>query len=315
MENHPLPVKNWKTLKSFIKYLGEEDQRIALGNSLFHDDLTSFLHNIKLVGDNNLLSPSGKQIFEAMFIRLDFNQEKEILRNALLSYQPTLSLQQYLWGLKNIAIEQAITVLKSTGLWESSTPEELTHFLDMLNYVRIISYDKRGKKFKIFISPDTERTPTSVFIDPMLPFSNIRWIKKILSECRGYIYWTDKHFKKEALDWIWAIADSNNIIDIKILSLDLGDDNLNKEAKDLYKRLKKELLNKGIQLTWSTIDSKSVRDSHDRWIVANYGVAWNVPSVGAINSGQRSELNRSENHKKILEAFKQYWKLSQEIQI
>jgi len=96
---------------------------------------------------------------------------------------------------------------------------------------------------------------------------------------------------------------------------DLGEDNLNKDVRNLYKRLKQELSLKGVQLIWSIIDSKSIKDSHDRWIIGGKDTVWNVPNVNAISSGQRSELNRSENYKQILEAFNQYWGLSTEVQI
>ncbi len=306
-----LPTRNWKVIKSYVRQIGEGD---TLDGVRIVVDI-EFLVNIGLLDERRQLTPIGRHLFEASFIRRSRDEEKNIFQDALLKYQPTLAIQQYLWGIKIATIEQVITVLKSTQLWGTSTRESLTHFLDLLNYVEIISYNKKAKGITVVISPDTEKTPISVFIDPDRPFSNLMWIKKILSECENYIYWFDKHFQKQALDWIWAIADSGKIKEIKILSLDLGEDNLNKDVRNLYKRLKQELSLKGVQLIWSIIDSKSIKDSHDRWIIGGKDTVWNVPNVNAISSGQRSELNRSENYKQILEAFNQYWGLSTEVQI
>lgn len=118
---------------------------------------------------------------------------------------------------------------------------------------------------------------------------------------------------KEAFDWIYTIADANSIKEIKILSLNLGDSNLNKQAKDNYRRLKNELLQKGIQLKWAVIEKRLINDSHDRWIIGGNSTAWNIPNVNAISAGQRSELNRSDNYYQITKAFNDYWNLSKEV--
>jgi len=98
-----------------------------------------------------------------------------------------------------------------------------------------------------------------------------------------------------------------------ILSLDLGESNLGPETKKYYKRFKQEMKNKEITAIWSTIDSKSVRDSHDRWIMDENGYLRNVPNVNAISSGQRSEISVSENYDKLRPIFEEYWRKSKEI--
>jgi hypothetical protein len=160
---------------------------------------------------------------------------------------------------------------------------------------------------KILISPDAPHVPKNVFIDPSRPFSNILWIKRVLAECDGSILWFDKHFQKEAFEWLWAIADANKIKKIHVLSLDLGEANLNTEAKKSYQRFKREMLNKGIEVLWRVIDSKLLRDTHDRWIMDNKKYLRNVPNVNAISSGQRSEMSKSENYSDVYPAFNNYW--------
>jgi hypothetical protein len=306
-----LPTHPWSTIKPYIKSIGEGE---AIGRYDLGDEY-EFLCDLGIIDSirTGELTDMGNSYFEEAFIRSNSIGEEKILQRLLINYPPTQAIQQYLWGVKNITTDQVLTVLKATGLWIFEEKRLLTHLLDLLNLGRIIKYDRRNKKIEILISPDTQGVPSSVFIDPTKPYGNIYWIKRLLAECKGFIYWIDKHFMKEAFDWIYAVADANHIKEIKILSLNLGDHNLNSQAKDSYKRLKKELSQKGIQLIWSTIDSKLIKDLHDRWILDEKGAAWNLPNVNAISAGQRSEINRSENYDEIIKAFKQYWNLSKEV--
>ncbi|MFN7160768.1 MAG: hypothetical protein ACK4NC_04125 [Candidatus Gracilibacteria bacterium] len=207
-----------------------------------------------------------------------------------------------------------MTVIKMTGFWKDSTKKVPTHFLDFLNYAGVISYQKKLKQIKILVSPDLPQIPKNIYIDPARPFSNIIWIKRVLSECSDFIYWMDKHFHKVALDWLWSTADSNRIRKIRILSLSsTGNNNVNKDTKKTYLHFKQEMKNKGIEVIWSVIDSTEMRDSHDRWIIGGNNYLLNLPNVNAIASGQRSEINHSDNYKDSLRAFETYWTKSQEL--
>lgn len=299
-----LPQSNWKKFLVHIKTAGEEGcvNDVSLGDDYqFWEDVGVF--SPSATGE---LTEAGRAIFESLYIRCD-SEEINILYPLLLAFPPTVALQQYLWGVPKITVEQALTVLKTTGFWvyESSSP--LTHFLDILNYAGIVNYHKKSREVKILVSPDTPRVPKNVFIDPLRPFSNIVWIKRVLGECEGSIYWLDKHFQKEALEWLWAIADANKIKEIRILSLDLGDANLSTDAKKMYERFRKEMANKRIAVKWATIDSREIRDAHDRWIIGGNEYLRNVPNVNAISSGQRSEMNYSENYDEAAVAFASYW--------
>lgn len=298
-----LPQSNWKKLQGHIKVAGE----VGAVDSIFDDDY-QFLEDIGIFSPaaRGELTELGEAIFDALYIRCD-GEDKKLLCQLLLSFPPTLAIQQYLWGVAKVATEQVLTVLKKTGFWSYVSNEPLTHFLDILNYTEIINYHKKSREVKILISPDTPYVPKNVFIDPSRPFSNIIWVKRVLGECEGSIHWLDKHFQKEALEWLWAIADANRISEIRILSLDMGDVNLGADARSAYKRFKKEMDNKGINVTWATIDSRDIRDAHDRWIIGENGYLRNIPNVNAICSGQRSEMNYSENHDEASTAFESYW--------
>ncbi len=306
-----LPQNNWKKILVYIKTAGEDGcidhSQVKDDNYQFWEDIGVFNHSA-----SGELTEAGRAVFEALYIRCD-GEEVNILRQLLLSYPPTIAVQQYLWGVTNVTVEQVLTVLKTTNFWFYDSREPLTHFLDLLNYVSIVNYKKKIRKVKILISPDTLYVPKNVFIDPTRPFSNIVWVKRILGECEQSICWLDKHFQKEALEWLWAISDANKINEIRILSLDLGDANLSSGAKKEYRRFKKEMSNKGINVKWATIESHDIKDAHDRWIIGANEYLRNVPNVNAISSGQRSEMNYSENYDKASSAFTGYWRKATEI--
>lgn len=305
-----LPQINWKKALPYIKAAGENGaiSYLDLGDDYyFWEELGVFSNSA--TGE---LSDDGRAIFESLFIRCD-KKEKELFKQMLLSFPPVIAIQQYLWGVSDITVEQVLTVLKTTGFWFYDSREPLTHLLDFMNYAEIINYNKKTRVVRVLVSPDTSRAPRNVFIDPARPFSNIMWIKKVLSECVGGIYWLDKHFQKEALEWLWAIADASKIKQIRIISLDLGEGNLNAVARKDIVRFKQEMANKKIDASWATIDSKLVRDAHDRWIIDDVDYARNVPNVNAISSGQRSEMNLTENYEEVKKAFDEYWNKSVEV--
>lgn len=302
-----LPTHKWSQIRPFIKVIGEGEfiNRSDLG------DEYDFLCDLGIISSINTgeLTNTGRVLFEAAFIRRDLTEEEKILKSLLIDFPPTQAIQQYLWGIVDITPDQVLTVLKTTGFWIFEDKRLLTNFLDMLNLVKIIKYDRKNRKVVVLISPDIVKVPRSVYIDPTRPYGNVYWVKRLLAECEGFIYWLDKHFMKEAFDWIYAIADANKINEIKILSLDLGEGNLNKQAKKDYKRLKEELAQKKIFVEWKTVDSDKVKDVHDRWIIGDNSYIRNVPDVNTILSGKRSEMVTSDNHDEVLSSFIKYWNL------
>lgn len=307
-----LPQRQWKDYERFIKSLGEQE------DPGWNGDDKEFLQDIGILTDDFgplgvELTDVGDQYFGEKFIRGSDVEARGLLKLCLLEYPPVEAIVQLLWGVKNASTQNVLTVLKARGFWMYETTSLLTHFLNLLNEVGIVKYDKKNKRVVVLESPSAETPPRNIFIDPSKPYSNIHWVKKIIGECEGFIYWLDKNFQKEALEWIWEIADANKVKEIKILSLGTGE-NLNRRAKDEYRRLKKELSLKGIDLVWYVIDSKEIRNNHDRWIIGRDYLR-NVPNVNAILSGQRSELNRSENCEEAYGFFREYLQKASPVEI
>ncbi len=302
------PQVSWKNMLEYIKISWE------WGSPDCSWDDRKFLENLWVFDliCTSELTDIGKKLFEEVYI-YSRGWDIEILQSLFLNFPLTDVLQQYFWGVSKVSIEQIISVLKMTGYWYYDWNTPLIHFLNILNKVGIIKYQKSKREITFLLSPNTDSVPKNVFIDPSRPYSNTLWLKRILWECETSIYWLDKHFQSQWLEWLWSTADSNKIKKIYILSLDLWDWNLSKSTRKEYRRFKKELDNKGIEATWSTIDSKEIRDTHDRWIIWGNGYLRNVPNINAISSGQRSEMSISENYDEALKAFNNYWKKAIEV--
>lgn len=302
-KNNWLPNRTWAYYENIIKLSGENDNISSLDSS--------FLDSLGLVNDGTL-SETGKRYFNFKFIELDEYHSRDILREVLVKYQPVEAIIQLLRNVAEIKKENILTVLKNRGFWADNTISHLVNFISLLNFSKIIVYSKKYGHIKIIYNfLDEGKTPTDIFIDPTTPYSNRILFKRILSGCKKYIYWLDKHFQKEGLEIIWESINSQSVKEIKIISIDLNP-SLLKSSKKEYLRLKSEFNKKGINLFWFILDSKLIRDNHDRWILSE-AKAWNVPPLNAIISGQMSEIHESDNNTEVLSAFSKYLSNSNEI--
>ena len=307
-----IPATNRSRLLTTIQAIGENE---TLPDSKSEE--LSFLVRLgmcRAVTESRFeLSSIGEEFYKQLFLLRDLQSAKKIFRDLLLNQPIVATMQRYFWKLGPVSKPQLVSLLKFSDKSGFIEFRYLTHWLDILNYAGIISYDRKGGAFRVLLEPTDPQIPDSILISPERPYTNVLLVKKVMRECKGFLYWFDKHFQKVGLEWLLEIADPEQVREIKILSLDMGNKNLGKEAKRDYRRLKKELENKGIALAWSVIDSKEVKNIHDRWIIGGNGYLRNVPDANSISSGHRSELIKSENYEEVLTAFNNYWQISQEV--
>jgi len=309
---YTLPMRPWSTLEKIICAIGERKvDRLPEGvkkyDAAYLGPDTTFLQQLGFVRDLPYpkLTDIGERYFELQFIKNEFEEAKLILREQLSGFPPAELIIQLLWGVPGASKSNVHSLLSSHETLYGVNEDTLGTFLTMLHHAGVVSYNRRTGHVQVLLNPTVEATPRNVFIAPETPYSNIIWLRRVLGECRKFIYWLDKHFYKIGLEHIWEVADGTKVQDIRILSLQLQD-NLNQAAKNEYNRLKQELARKGISLEWRIAESQKIKDTHDRWIIGeNY--ARNVPNINAIHSGQRSELNLSNNYNEVLEAFLYYW--------
>jgi hypothetical protein len=229
-----------------------------------------------------------------------------VLLQTVIRYPPAAAVCQLLEGVPGARRDVVETVLRSQGFTDRLTDRSLGSLLALMHRVGVVKYVKSRGLVTVLVHPaQAPEPPPSVFISPQTPYSNKIWLRRILEECEGFIYWLDKHFLPVGFEPLWEASDGSRISEIHVLSLKLPQ-NEGRRALRNYRDLITELAHRQITLEWRTIDSKLVKDTHDRWIIGKSS-ARNVPDVGTIFSGNHSELNCSDQSEALKSIFEAYW--------
>jgi len=266
-----------------------------------------FLHELGfLTVDSGVTATAdGRAYVEARFVRDNEASARDLLARALSTYLPAATIVQLLAGVPRADRSVAETVLRLQGYGEGLTDRGLGALLGVMNGAGLIRYAK-GKGLTVLAQPThNEAPPPTILISPKTPFANRVWLRRVLEECSGFIYWLDKHFLPVGLEALWEACDGNKISQVHIISLPLPE-NSSPKALKTYRLLQQDLAIRSISLEWRFIDSLLIRDDHDRWIIGSK-TARNVPNVNAIFSGQYSELNSSSSHVELKPLFESYW--------
>jgi hypothetical protein len=259
-----------------------------------------------------VLSQAGMDFFQSSFVRDDGPRSLAILQQALIRLPTVATLLQALDGVPTADRSKAEIVLRSQGFGNKLDDRSLGSILMIMDRAELIRYSRRDGRIAVLMHPShAEIPPPSIIIDPVTPFSNRVWLRRVLEECDDFICWLDKHFLPAGLESIWEAADGNRIDTVRVLSLSLNQNNGVKAVRQ-YRNLQRELQHKGIQLEWNTIDTALINDTHDRWIIGASS-ARNVPDVNSILSGRRSELNSSGHPIELKKVFDNYWSKSAEM--
>jgi hypothetical protein len=253
------------------------------------------------------LTPTGQAYFEAEFIEQNADRSREILGSVLLEHCPeAAALAQTLAKHESASREIAEAVIRNQGYGEGLKNRQLGTLLALMHEGRVIDYSKSKGQFKVLAQPLFEEAiPDSVFISPETPWSNNRWINRILAEAKDFVYWFDKHWLPNGLDLLGEAIDGGSVEEVRVLSLEM-DESVGKRARRKYRDLGRELAGRGVSFEWRFADSHSVRGIHDRWIVTGRS-CWNVPNLNAVTSGQRSELVKTDNSEELIAMFDGVW--------
>lgn len=295
-----LPNSSWPNLLNKLL-----DGRTAGVVSSSEDDLL-FLEQSGLIGVDRSLSAAGLELCELLYVRNDKEAAARITHSAVISVPATQALLQAVAGLKDISVDQIRMALVFAGLSEMEVEACLTNFLTILNANSVITYNRKSRSVKLLVSPKRAAPPEHVYVDHQRPYTNDLRIREVLRECRGSIKWIDKYFQKEGFEWIWREATAENISRIEIVST-IDDSGLDPLAVADYRRLKKELGLKGISVDWKVLDRSDSYSFHDRWVIDDNGLCYNLPSINSIKSGQKSELHRSPNFVEVTAIYTEYF--------
>lgn len=301
-----LPRSTWAgLLTALVEKRTDEDY------SLLEDDAI-ILKELGFLDDTCRLSGLGVELCDLIHVRNDVEATSLITHKAVLALPVTQAMLQSLAGLSNITVAQARMSLIFAGVSEREVDKKLTNLLMILNENGVITYNRKGRSLKLLVTSKETPAPSHIYVDRSRPYSNDLRIREILRECHGSILWLDKYFQKEAFEWIFREATAENISCVRIIST-VDEAVADQLAIADYKKLKKELGEKNISLEWVVLRRKETHDLHDRWILDDNDLCYNVPSVGTIRSGQRSELHRSPNHNEVRRIFDRYYDMARPV--
>lgn len=296
-----LPSKGWTAYETMLKAVGECREPAG------PDDLV-FLRSLGLIElEGQKLSPVGQTYFSARFIEEDADRAREIIRSQLLEFCPeSAAIAQTLARRPAVARTVAESVLRNQGYGEGLTDRRLGSLLALMSWSEILDYAKREGRIRVLVAPLAENDlPKSIFINPDTPWTNRKRLEQVLGHADQYLYWLDKHFLPTGLDCLGDVIDGSKVGEVRVLSLELEENN-SKRARREYRDLSRELTARGVSIEWRFIDSRDIRDTHDRWVISR-STAWNVPNLNAILSGQHSELSETSNREELLQMFNRAW--------
>lgn len=298
------PVKPWEQYEAQLRAAGERRVVDAVD--------AEFLVELGLLEPTGLLTTSGQAYFDAAFINKDEASLVLVMQIAFRDYRPAEAISQRLFGVPNVDKSTVDSVLRNVGLDADLTDRKLGTLLAVLARFEVIRYVRSKGEVVVLIPPlDSGQVPSTIFVSRETPFSNVMWLGRVLKQCNGHIYWLDKHFQLAGLEALADVADGNQIKEIRVLSLKLSDNSTPKVIKS-YRALKSELAHRRIGFEWRFIDSALVRDSHDRWIIGADS-AYNVPDVGTVMSGNKSEMSASGSATRLNTDFQGYWSSGVEV--
>lgn len=129
-------------------------------------------------------------------------------------------------------------------------------------------------------------------IEKEKPFTNRRKLRDRLRSCKGEIKWLDKHFPKKGLEFLSRLVDDlkNSCSEIKILTgAGYKNDHVDHKMRKDFKKLKEEMNNEDIEISFRVLEKSKLTDLHDRWIISK-NHKWNVPPLNSILANQEAEI-------------------------
>jgi hypothetical protein len=114
------------------------------------------------------------------------------------------------------------------------------------------------------------------------PYSNLAYIRKILRDCKDYIWWLDKHFDPRAFELLADEVDRGLVKEIRVLSTA---EHLKGRLSN-FRRFRHEMVQGGIGVEWRVGDLDGL---HDRYLISQE-VCYNIPPVNTIYKGDLSDI-------------------------
>ena len=126
-------------------------------------------------------------------------------------------------------------------------------------------------------------SPSVLIVEPDRPFTNRKHLREVLSQCDDYIWWPEPHFDKAGLDFDRRGRErKSEAPEIK------NPDRLDAEPADIknaYAPFVAEMKTLGVAAEVRHV-AKPDLALHDRFIIGQKTVVWNVPPSGVVTHGK-----------------------------
>lgn len=286
------PKYSWNKYEEIIKKVGSN---VTLDQSEKSHDI-QFLQEIGIIcirttqlANNGKplieFTESGKEYYLSKYCTNKDAKANEIITGILEDYRPVKLVVQVLWGNSNIKRGNVKNLLCLHNIIDNKF--NIGHFLSILNNFGIISYSRKHQTVKINSDPIEMEEKKDYFISKSKPYSNLLKLKKMIEDAKEKINWFEKHFSPKMYEFLSYYTNGNNVNEIKILT---GIEHINESVRNEFKRLKKELRNKGINVNHKImIDKSLVNNIHGRWFITKEYI-YNIPPINTILQGQSDEI-------------------------
>lgn len=261
-------------------------------NGVAGNSLLLFFSNGGLIDpDTLMLTEKGKELYKMKYVTCQQLEFDSCIKQLLVNEPVVILICQVFYGRGRNTIEQLVNLFALYDVCSYQVrSSEVVSLLILLNHYKIVIYDKRNKAFTVSLNILSHKPAQQYYIVPSTPFSNKLNFLTILRNSKGNVYWIDKHFRKEGLEFLFDGLPSKGVLSVTIIS---GKENVTQSAKSFFNDFKTELSEKGIQCEWRVINDESFM-FHDRWLLSD-DLCYNIPPLRAIIKGQRSEIIRTES--------------------
>ncbi|KAB2941895.1 MAG: hypothetical protein OIN84_01800 [Candidatus Methanoperedens sp.] len=242
-----IPPIPWQTIEKILYSIGKGTDKINHEHSIGKEKLDatlSFLQKISFITENNELTETGKNFYTELFVCND-ETAYSILADSLKKTESVQIICQILWGRKNLLKNSIYNLLLVERMIDEKIKEDdLGSFLSILNKCKILNYSKKFGTIEILYNPKNNlEKPTTLFLSPDTPYSNIKALHETIRTCRRFLWWFDKHFSTKGLEPLSNELNGNIIDNIRLLS---GIANINDKFRNDFQRFDKEMLKRGI---------------------------------------------------------------------
>jgi len=146
-------------------------------------------------------------------------------------------------------------------------------------------------------------------IRPDTRLKNRQSLRRVIKNCKDYLYWDDPFFNIECFDFLEDLLENKSLKEIRMLG-SIHRTGINTEFLEQFKKIKHEMNERGISLSFRIETSDENREFHNRYVIgSNY--LYDVPSVTELNRGRSAPFSRHEpnsvTYKSISSDYEKWW--------